>query len=99
MKPLKKENHMGSLGTLLVSEQKKLVAWSKASIIPGYEIAEWRRDQYGSVMQYSEYGNTSSEYGWEIDHILPSALGGGDQFENLQALHWKNNRSKGASLL
>lgn len=34
------------------------------------------------------------EYGWEIDHIKPSSLGGSDGLYNLQPLQWENNRSK-----
>jgi hypothetical protein len=46
-------------------------------------------------MKYSEYGRLT-EHGWEIDHHLPSALGGRDQSANLRPLHWKNNRRRGA---
>ncbi|MCB9047275.1 MAG: HNH endonuclease [Chitinophagales bacterium] len=42
-----------------------------------------------------EFGNRGSEYGWEIDHIIPVAAGGTDNIHNLQALHWKVNEEKG----
>ena len=35
------------------------------------------------------------KYGWEIDHLKPVVLGGTDDIENLNALQWQNNRSKG----
>lgn len=41
-----------------------------------------------------EYGQ-ESQFGWEIDHIVPVSSGGTDELENLQALHWENNASKG----
>ena len=37
---------------------------------------EWRRDHNGSAMWFSDYGDRNSDYGWEIDHIVPSSLAG-----------------------
>ena len=36
-----------------------------------------------------------SEFGWEIDHVFPVIMGGDDFEQNLRAMHWKNNESKG----
>jgi 5-methylcytosine-specific restriction endonuclease McrA len=72
-----------------------LQVWNKGRPIPGYDRDVWRHDTYGSVMRFQDYGNTDSEYGWEIDHIYPVAQGGSDDLSNLQPLFWKNNRSKG----
>jgi 5-methylcytosine-specific restriction endonuclease McrA len=71
--------------------------WQKAQPVPGYNSTEFRKDTCGWWMLRSAYGSTDSEYGWEIDHIRPVALGGSDDLANLQPLHWKNNRSKGDS--
>lgn len=76
-------------------EQTKLTVWKKGSPIDKYDSAIWRRDACGHAMKYSEHGNTESEFGWEIDHIKPSAKGGPNTFENLQPLFWETNRSKG----
>ncbi len=53
----------------------------------------FRKDTCGAIMSRTQYG-TRENFGWEIDHIRPVALGGGDEIGNLQALHWENNRSK-----
>ena len=69
--------------------------WNKGKIIPGYDPNIWRRDACNVSIKRSEYGNTNSANGWEIDHIKPKSLGGGDELSNLQPLQWENNRHKG----
>lgn len=76
-------------------EHKRLLVWQKATPIIGYDPAVWRRDQYGYTIRYADYGDRSSEFGWEIDHISPSFLGGGDELGNLRPLHWRKNASLG----
>lgn len=71
------------------------MVWLKGRVIDGYKPAVWRYDAYGSPMKRTEYGNTNSKHGWEIDHILPLAKGGTDSLHNLQPLQWGNNRRKG----
>ena len=68
--------------------------WQKGQIVVGYDPNLYRKDSCGAWMTRSQYGNTNSEYGWEIDHIKPSSLGGSDGLYNLQPLQWENNRSK-----
>ena len=69
--------------------------WLKAKIVPGYNSALYRKDCCGRFIKKSDYGNIYSKYGWEVDHIRPVARGGSDHIDNLQALQWELNRSKG----
>lgn len=59
------------------------------------EFSDYRKDTCGASMKRSDYGKVNATYGWEIDHIKPVVRGGTDVLENLQPLHWKNNRTKG----
>ena len=77
------------------TDDLKRAVWKKASPIPDYDADVWRRDMCGSAIKYSDHGNTDSVYGWEIDHIKPTARGGTDDLSNLQPLQWENNRRKG----
>jgi len=78
-----------------INETTKLSVWNKGRSIPGYDSNVWRVDACNHVIKYSEHGNTDSDHGWEIDHILPTSSGGGDNIDNLQPLYWLNNRRKG----
>ena len=69
--------------------------WRKGQPIDGYSADEWRRDQCDHLLKYDDHGNTDSEYGWEVDHIVPTELGGSDDLDNLQPLYWRTNRQKG----
>lgn len=76
------------------SEDQKNAVWNKGTTVPGYDSTKYRKDIAGAWMSYSEYGNTNSDLGWEIDHIRPQAENGSDFISNLQPLQWQNNRSK-----
>jgi hypothetical protein len=67
--------------------------WDKAPV--SAEHPPLRVGALGALIWKPAYGNTNSKLGWEIDHIQPVAMGGGDALENLQPLQWEDNRRKG----
>jgi hypothetical protein len=71
------------------------LVWNKATPMPGHDANQVRKDSCGAIMHRSQYGNTESSFGWEVDHVRPVSKGGGDELANLQALQWENNRGKG----
>jgi hypothetical protein len=77
---------------------EKVAVWLNASPVAGRDSRVWRQDACGALMHWKDYGNCKSKWGWEVDHIVPVPLGGTDVLDNLQALHWKNNRRKGDSM-
>jgi hypothetical protein len=87
--------------TTYLEEAMRRQVWAKGRIMtdrPDLDPTEWRRDDFNWTMRYSDYGNRNSDYGWEIDHIRPSALGGIDHISNLRPLHCKCNAGLGGIL-
>lgn len=79
-------------------DDMKLRIWNKGTDISLKSNSEWKKDKCGAVMKFSEYGNRNSEYGWEIDHIVPVSIIANDNEGNLQPLNWRNNASKSDKL-
>lgn len=69
----------------------KDAVWRKGRPIPGFTSIMWRWDAWGRVMRYSDYGKRASEWGWEIDHIVPVSEGGNNDLSNLRPLNWVSN--------
>lgn len=81
----------------LLGPSNKLAVWNKGHIIFGRDPTEWRKDDCGYIIRFSDYGERHSHYGWEIDHIVPTSRGGADELYNKRPLHWQVNAFKGAS--
>lgn len=69
--------------------------WDKAVQVVGFDPAMFRKDPCGAWMVFNKYGLRDNAFGWEIDHVYPTARGGDDDLRNLRAMHWRNNASKG----
>lgn len=69
--------------------------WEKGLVQEGFDPNVARKDACGAWILRNQYGNTDSNFGWEIDHVYPRALGGTTIEENLRPMQWQNNRSKG----
>ena len=76
------------------TEDMKLAVWQRGAIVFGYDPQKYRKDVAGAWMRFSDYGDRSSKFGWEIDHVVPEAKGGNDDIENLRPLQWENNLAK-----
>ena len=70
-------------------------AWDNAIIVDNYDPQLFRKDVCGAWIIRNHYGQRNSIYGWEIDHIYPQSLGGDNHEDNLRAMQWENNLSKG----
>jgi 5-methylcytosine-specific restriction endonuclease McrA len=69
-------------------------AWENAKPIQGKNPDVWRRDIYGNTIRRASFG-TQGQYGWEVDHKRPIEKGGTESLQNIQALHWEENKKKG----
>ncbi len=76
----------------------RITIWNKGIIDQKYDQNMVRRDRFGSLIVFSEYGMLT-EFGWEYDHTIPRVLNGSDSLINIQPLHWRNNRAKGSKLI
>jgi len=83
---------LGRGGTKTTSSEENIQeVWEKGEIVTNYDKNKYRKDQCGAWIIRDKYGDRSSIYGWEIDHISPE---GGDDLSNLRPLQWKNNVAK-----
>lgn len=72
--------------------------WEKGIPVPGLDPKHWRYDADGRVIFRGDHGKRDSMFGWEKDHIVPTALGGMDILSNYRPLHCTGNASRGGLL-
>jgi hypothetical protein len=78
-----------------MTEENINSAWERATKVDNFDSNQFRKDSCGAWIIRSHYGQRDSVYGWEVDHVYPQSMGGGDDLENLRAMQWENNMSKG----
>ena len=80
----------GDLPTRIVQhqEQQKLGFTSRYNI---GQIVWW--EDFEDV-QLAIQREKTIQFGWEIDHLLPTSWGGLDVMQNVAATHWQANRAK-----
>lgn len=74
---------MSIIGGIPRSQQDKIAAWTACRPLDGHSPTDYRVDAYGHIIRWADYG-TQGDHGWEIDHEIPSALGGSDHSTNLK---------------
>ena len=72
-----------------------VAVWVKGHPIPGFDPGMWRRDDHGFAIRFWDYGDRSSDFGWEQDHITRVADGGSNHISNLRPLNWHVNAARG----
>src|SRR5258706_437837 len=91
---------MGQQLHMTMLEDLKRAAWARTSPVGGQQKNAWefRKDCLGNLVRFTDFGNRHSPFGWELDHIVPRANGGGTDSQNLQALHWRANAARGENI-
>jgi 5-methylcytosine-specific restriction endonuclease McrA len=82
----------------LLEALRRFNVFNLGHVDPNFDRNVWRRDDFGNLIRRSDYGDRSSPYGWEIDHIHPRALFGSDDLSNLRPLHCRANATLGGML-
>ena len=76
------------------SKERLERVWDKGQDVEGKNPNLYREDIEGNLMYKYSYGK-QSDMGWEVDHSKPKSKRGTDHLNNLQPMHWKENRRKG----
>jgi hypothetical protein len=81
---------MGLQVHMTMLEDLKRACWARTSPVNA-QLNSWefRKDCRGNLVRYADFGNRHSPFGWELDFVIPTRLGGSTDPANLQALHWK----------
>lgn len=76
------------------TEEEIQAVWDKGEVVARFNPHQWKKDDCGAWMSRRQYGNRESDFGWEIDRIVPAEDGGTNDLSNLRPLHWANATSK-----
>jgi hypothetical protein len=79
-------------------DTRTAAVWEKGRPLVGHDPRYVRIDAFGHITHRHEHGNRSSPFGWEVDHIVPKALGGSDDLGNLRPLNCRRNAQLGGLL-
>ena len=88
----------------MIDEEKRKRLWELMPTAEGKDSAKFRLDSCGALMEWDRFGDRQSDFGWEIDHVVPKSLltergateNEIDDEDNLRPMHWKNNDTKSA---
>src|SRR5258707_10669245 len=91
---------MGIPVHMTMLEDLKRAAWSRTSPVSTRQLNSWifRKDCLGNLVRYADFGNRHSPFGWELYFIVARAMGGTNDVENLQALHWRATAARTENL-
>jgi hypothetical protein len=80
----------------LTDEREKV--WAKAHPIAGRDPSVWRRDDDCRTMRFTDFGDRTSAFGWEIE--VSPLEDGQDEDAHLRAVHWESHAARnGGDLL
>lgn len=73
------------------TQQEIESAWNLAFPVDGFSPDQIRKDYAGAYIMKDRYGDRTSNFGWEIDHIIPTEKNGPYESWNYTPLQWENN--------
>ncbi len=80
-------------------EDLKRAAWARTNPVTGQQNSwEFRKDCLGNLVRYADFGRRHSPFGWELEYVVPRSMGGSQDSENLQALHWKASAARSEAI-
>ena len=68
--------------------------WDKGEAASNVDPDIWRKDACGAWMRRDFYGDEESQFGWEIDCVVPESEGGPRDLSNLRPLQWENKMAR-----
>ncbi len=76
-------------------QDPQVVAWNNAQVVdPINERLGFRKDTCGAWVRRDDFQNFNSDFGWDIDYVVPKAKGGTDAPTNVRPLHWRNGQAR-----